>query len=102
MSVIRLATNQPEPVKRACRDCRYYEPNVEDHGRTVTRRVGLFRTEKHRAATSDSHRFAICTAFGGRFAQTERNGQNCGPEGKMFVPAPDVTCGKVVDRGGAR
>lgn len=93
MSVIKLATNNSTPIKRACSECRYYMPedNVEyDYARKVWRWTWKppFRTYDI-VPTTKGYVYAICTAVGGTLASIVRRSGLCGPEAVLFAPKED-------------
>lgn len=86
MTVLKLASSQERVPARPCSTCRFYHPDVSTFGMDrVTWSLWPFGRRVERVPDSRSHRFAICSAFGGNPANQERSEQGrCKAEGKSY------------------
>jgi hypothetical protein len=74
MSVVRLVTNNPTPINRACTACRHYQPDTNTWGWKSLKFLWWGKSEP----SANAHAFAICSAFGGYYAKSTRaSGDHC-------------------------
>jgi hypothetical protein len=72
--MLRLASNNPRPRKPACTTCVHYHPNLIDFGMQVVTWHWIWPFRRVvKIASASSHRFAVCSYFGGCHASHARH-----------------------------
>lgn len=97
MSVVKLAASTDRPIRRACSDCRFYQPDLDTFWGRAKREwffdLSAMRLGYKLVPTATGHENAVCSAVSEHARLARRSFGACGVEGRLF-DASDEAIGR--------